>query len=126
MNSHSLIFFSYILLLLLFFIRTAALHASWVAQELKVVRNTHASFHLPGGCMTGMMYSGISCFVLKGREPWTFANHTPDSDRTRPAAEFKEIQYHKPDGVLSFDLLTNLQRSGESLGRSDTWVFCNL
>lgn len=32
--------------------------------------------------------------------------------QTRPAAEFKPIDYPKPDGVLSFDLLTNLARSG--------------
>jgi flavin-dependent dehydrogenase len=89
-----------------------ALYDSWVAEELKVVRNTHASFHLPGGCITGMAYSGLSCFVLRGKEPWTIANSVPDSDRTKPAAQFKEIAYPKPDGVLSFDLLTNLQRSG--------------
>ena len=62
--------------------------------------------------MTGMMYSGLSCFVLQGMEPWTFRNLTPDADRTRPAKNFVEIKYPKPDGVLSFDLLTNLQRSG--------------
>jgi hypothetical protein len=32
--------------------------------------------------------------------------------QTRPAAEFQPIEYPKPDGVLSFDLLTNLARSG--------------
>lgn len=88
------------------------LHKSWVAEELKVVRNTHSAFHLPGGTLTGMIHSGLSCMITKGKEPWSLRNKTPDADRTRPAKEFTEIQYPKPDGVLSFDLLTNLQRSG--------------
>ena len=85
-----------------------------MAEELKVVRNTHAAFHLPGGTLTGMVHSGLSCMVTGGKEPWTLRNTTPDADRTRPAKEFSEIQYPKPDGVLSFDLLTNLQRSGSA------------
>merc|ERR1712137_1164458 len=32
--------------------------------------------------------------------------------RGRRATECKEIEYPKPDGVLSFDILTNLARSG--------------
>ncbi len=32
--------------------------------------------------------------------------------QTRPAAEYKPIDYPKPDGKLSFPLLTNLARSG--------------
>jgi len=38
----------------------------------------------------------------------------PDSQKTLPAKNFKEILYPKPDGVLSFDLLTSLSRSGTS------------
>ena len=52
-------------------------------------------------------------FITRGREPWTLSNNTPDSAKTKPAKLFKEIIYPKPDGVLSFDLLTNLSRSGE-------------
>jgi electron-transferring-flavoprotein dehydrogenase len=32
--------------------------------------------------------------------------------QTRPASEYKPIDYPKPDGVLSFPLLSNLARSG--------------
>ena len=42
-----------------------------------------------------------------------YRSTTRDCDKTKPAAECPEIKYPKPDGVLSFDLLTNLQRSGE-------------
>lgn len=57
---------------------------------------------------------------MKGREPWTLPtpvtvaggeDHT-DANATKPAKEFKAIEYPAPDGVLTFDLLTNLQRSG--------------
>lgn len=85
---------------------------SWVGAELKAVRNTHASFHSSLGTLGGMIYTAASCFFLKGREPWTFKNTKPDSAKTGKAAEHKEIEYPKADGKLSFDLLTNLQRSG--------------
>lgn len=85
---------------------------SWIADELKVVRNTHASFH--GGLAVGMIYTAFSCFITQGKEPWTFANSIKDSAKTKPAKECTEIIYPKNDGVISFDLLSNLQRSGTS------------
>ncbi len=89
-----------------------AVHASWIADELRPIRNVHSAFHLPGGAATGMLHSALSCFVTKGREPWTLRNATRDADKTLPAKECEEIKYPKPDGKLSFDLLTNLQKSG--------------
>ena len=41
-------------------------------------------------------------------------NTVKDSDKTGLAKDHKPIEYPKPDGVISFDLLTNLQRSGTS------------
>lgn len=104
----------------------AALHSSWVADELKVVRNTHAAFHLPGGTIAGMAHSGLSCLITQGKEPWTLRNKVKDADRTRPAKECEEIVYPKPDGVLSFDLLTNLQRSGTGCQLGKVMVLSNL
>jgi len=91
-----------------------AVYNSWIADELKVVRNSHSSFISPLGTLGGLTYTAFSCFITKGAEPWTFFNNTPDSAKTKPAKNFTEIEYPKPDGVLSFDLLTNLQRSGTS------------
>jgi len=48
----------------------------------------------------------------KGREPWTFSHKTKDSETTQTKDLHKEIKYPKHDGKLTFDLLTNLQRSG--------------
>ena len=89
-----------------------SLMSSWIADELKVVRNSHASFH--GGTLMGLIHTAFSCFISKGKEPWTLKNSISDSDKTKPAKHFTEIKYPKADGVLSFDLLANLQRSGTS------------
>jgi len=85
---------------------------SWVWEELKEVRNCHASFHW--GFLPGLAYSGFAAMILKGREPWTLTNSLTDSEKTKPAAGYEPIVYPKPDGVFSFDLLTNLTRSGTS------------
>jgi electron-transferring-flavoprotein dehydrogenase len=83
---------------------------SWLASELKEVRNCSAAFH--HGLLPGMLYTGLSAHVLKGREPWTLKSETTDAQATGLAAEHQPIDYPKPDGKLSFDLLSNLQRSG--------------
>jgi electron-transferring-flavoprotein dehydrogenase len=85
---------------------------SWIGEELRAVRNSHASFHSPLGTIGGMAYTALTSFVTKGREPWVFSNRVKDSDRTQPASSHREIAYPKPDQVLSFDLLTSVQRSG--------------
>lgn len=69
--------------------------------------------YFPCTILQGLIHSGLSTLITNGKEPWTLHNHKKDCERTRLALEFKEIAYPKPDGVLSFDLLTNLQRSGE-------------
>ena len=90
----------------------AKLKASWVYSELKEVRNIRPSFHSPLGLWGGILYSGLDTLFLKGRVPWTFPHPKPDHECLKPAAECKEIEYPKPDGKISFDLLTNLSRSG--------------
>ena len=62
----------------------------------------------------GLAHGGLISHITKGAEPWTFAHRTPDSATTVPKdhASAKKIDYPKHDGVLTFDLLTNLQRSG--------------
>ena len=50
--------------------------------------------------------------ITKGKEPWTFAHKTKDSESTEPSSKHQEIKYPKHDGKLTFDLLTNLTRSG--------------
>ncbi|KAI9921772.1 hypothetical protein PsorP6_001663 [Peronosclerospora sorghi] len=87
-----------------------AVESSWIAEELKAVRNVHAGFHK--GFLPGLLHAGIATHIFRGKEPWTISNTVPDSAKTRPAKEFTPIEYPKPDGKLTFDLLSNLQRSG--------------
>lgn len=79
-------------------------------SELRSVRNYHPSFKF--GQLAGLAYSGLSAFVLRGREPWTFHSAHTDAAATVPLKDCTPIVYPKPDGVLSFDLLSNLARSG--------------
>ena len=85
---------------------------SWIRKELHAVRNIHPSFNKLGGLYPFMAYSALTSFVLRGHEPWTFTNHIADHQRTKPAASATPLHYPKPDGRLTFDLLTNLARSG--------------
>jgi len=91
---------------------------SWVYNKLKEVCNCHKAFSKwdVGG---GLIYTGIAAHVMKGRESWTpptpvtegGEDHT-DANATRSAKEFIPIIYPALDGVITFNLLTNLQQSG--------------
>ena len=85
------------------------LKKSWVWKELYKVRNIRPAFNF--GFYIGMIYSAIDTYLLRGRAPWTFKNHD-DHSQLQPKKNFKPINYPKPDGVLSFDRLTNLAFSG--------------
>ncbi|PKI83139.1 electron-transferring-flavoprotein dehydrogenase [Malassezia vespertilionis] len=88
------------------------LDQSWVIPELYEVRNVRPSFHNPLGFFGGIMYSGLETMILKGRAPWTFHHEKEDFEYTKPASFFKPIEYPKPDGKLSFDILTSVSRTG--------------
>jgi electron-transferring-flavoprotein dehydrogenase len=88
-----------------------SLDKSWIAKELYEVRNTHEAFSR-WGVGGGLVYTGIAAHITKGREPWTLEHKITDSEKTGKAADFKQIIYPPADGTLTFDLLTNLQRSG--------------
>jgi len=88
----------------------ANVRSSWVWEELQVARNAKPSFK--AGLFTGLAYSGASLLVARGREPWTFRWSKRDTDCTGEASKYTPIDYPKPDGKVSFDLLENLTRSG--------------
>jgi electron-transferring-flavoprotein dehydrogenase len=81
------------------------LKQTWLWDELNRVRNVRPSFH--GGMWTGIVYSAIDTYLLRGRAPWTFKHHA-DHESLKPASECKPIQYPKPDGVVSFDKLSSV------------------
>jgi electron-transferring-flavoprotein dehydrogenase len=89
-----------------------ALRESWIWKELKQVRNMRPSFHTPLGIYGGILYSGLEAFVLRGLEPWTFSHKGIDAAATRTADQCPKIEYPKPDGEISFDILTSVSRTG--------------
>ena len=88
-----------------------AVENSWIHKELYEVRNCHEAFSR-WGVGGGLVYTGMAAHVTKGREPWTLEHTTSDSEKTQEKEYFEPISYPAPDGILTFDLLSNLQRSG--------------
>lgn len=88
------------------------LRDSSIWKELKEVRNMRPSFHNPLGLIGGVLYSGLEAYVLKGRTPYTLKHKMPDHAATLTADKAKKIEYPKPDGKLSFDILTSVSRTG--------------
>ena len=89
------------------------LRKSSIWSELRQVRNIRPSFHTPLGVYGGLLYSGLDAFLFRGKTPWTLKHRGPgDHAATRPADECAKIEYPKPDGKISFDVLTSVSRTG--------------
>ncbi|KAK9480774.1 hypothetical protein V1514DRAFT_324426 [Lipomyces japonicus] len=85
---------------------------SWIYDELYEVRNVRPSFETRLGLWGGVAYSGLDTLILKGRTPWTFHYKHSDAAATQDASKFTPVDYPKPDGKLSFDILTSVARTG--------------
>ena len=83
---------------------------SWVHDELFASRNFKSGFEK--GLYRGLVHGGLTTMITKGKEPWTLAHKKLDSEYTETKDKHTEIEYPKHDGKLTFDLLTNLTRSG--------------
>lgn len=90
----------------------SALRNSWIWKELHAVRNMRPSFNTSLGLYGGIMYSGLEAYVLRGKGPWTLKHHGTDAAATKEASQCQKIEYPKPDGVLSFDIMTSVSRTG--------------
>jgi len=84
---------------------------SWVYEELNQVRNCKPAFKNPAGLYGGLLWSGIE-LALRGKVPWTLSHGPPDHLSTLPASACTPIVYPKPDGVLSFDLMESVAKTG--------------
>ena len=84
-----------------------------IAKDLKPVRNVKplwSRFGLIGGLMFGgadMWLNNLFGLSLFG----TLKHGKNDAESTGKAADFRPIDYPKPDGTLSFDRLTNVSYS---------------
>jgi electron-transferring-flavoprotein dehydrogenase len=88
-----------------------AFEDSWVAHELRQVRNVKPllSRH---GTLLGLALGGIDMWcttLFGGWSPFGTQRHgKTDAASTQPAASHKPIDYPKPDGVVSFDKLSSV------------------
>ncbi len=86
---------------------TANIKKSWLWKELKAVRNIRPGFHKGLWCgLANAVWETISL----GMSPWTLKNHA-DHAQMKPADQCLQIEYPKPDGILTFDRLTSVSFS---------------
>jgi len=81
-------------------------------KELKSSRNVRPSFNNPFGWIGGMFYTGAFYVIGRGLEPWTLHHGKPDNEKLEPKSKHKPIEYPKPDGKITFDLLTSVALTG--------------
>jgi electron-transferring-flavoprotein dehydrogenase len=89
-----------------------SLRSSTIWSELKQVRNMRPSFHTALGLYGGVLYSGLEAYLFRGKTPWTLKHGKADHAATKLADDCKKIEYPKPDGKISFDIMTSVNRSG--------------
>ncbi len=89
----------------------AAVESSWIAKELKLVKNVLPAVEKFGDDI-GTVLAGIDMWMrtLKIGLPITMKHH-PDSEALRRADLYQPIAYPKPDGVISFDRLSSVAQS---------------
>lgn len=86
--------------------------SSWIWKDLWPVRNSRPSFSSRLGTVGGILYTGVTQLLLRGREPWTLKHHGADHAHLLEASQCTPRKYPKPDGKISFDLLTSVALTG--------------
>ena len=80
-------------------------------QELYKARNVRPSFKW--GLWGGSIYTAFDAFIMRGNAPWTLKHHgNGDAAALKKSSQSKQIQYPKPDGVLTFDRLSSVFLAG--------------
>ncbi len=89
-----------------------AYDASWVAKELRKVRNTKPLLARYGAVLGGILLGGLDMTLANlfgGWSPFGTLKHgKTDAASTGLAKDFAPIVYPKPDGVISFDKLSSV------------------
>ena len=83
---------------------------SWAYQELYTARNVKPSFNW--GLILATIFTGIDQIFFRGHLPFTLKHPHADHEALLPANEMKKIDYHKYDGVLTFDKTTSVHLTG--------------
>lgn len=93
---------------------TASFRKSWLYEEMYKYRNfrpavNNYGFHI------GSAIVAFDQWIARGRLPFTMKfKHEGDHKSLKLASKSKKIEYPKPDGKITFDLLSNLIKSGTS------------
>ena len=98
------------------------LRAGEVGKDLKAVRNV-APINGRWGPLVGMALGGMDMwcnnvfkFNILTPRGGAYKHRKNDAQSTGKASDYKKIEYPKPDGVLSFDRLTNVSFSATNHG----------
>jgi len=85
-----------------------AVEASWIASELKMVRNAEPAVAKMGAFL-GTLWAGIDMWMRQLRIglPYSFRHHRDNATLLRKDLA-RPIDYPKPDGVISFDRLSSV------------------
>ena len=89
----------------------AAVRESWIARELRLVQNAQPLVAKFGGAL-GTVLAGADMWARYLKvNPFGAMKHHTDAEATGRADLYQPIAYPKPDGVISFDRLTNVSFS---------------
>ncbi len=91
-----------------------AFRKSWLHEELHKARNFKP--WMSKGLYLGTAMVGIDQVLFRGQAPWTLHHDHADHETLKPKAASTPIQYAKPDGILTFDRLTDLSFSNTNHG----------
>src|SRR3954466_4922008 len=83
--------------------------ASWLHEELYKARNFKP--WMSKGLVLGTIMVGVDQVVFRGKAPWTLQHDHADNETLIEKSKAQPIRYPKPDGVLTFDRLTDLSFS---------------
>ena len=78
----------------------------WLHDELHRARNFKP--WMSKGLVLGTLMVGVDQVVFGGRAPWTLHHDHADHEMLKVKSEAAPIEYPKPDGVISFDLLSSV------------------
>ena len=95
------------------------IHSGPIGDDLRPVRNVAPLNGRFGPFLGGMLLGGVDMWcatLLKFNFLGTMKHRLDDAGSTKNASDFKAIDYPKPDGVITFDRLTNVSFSATNHG----------
>ena len=95
------------------------IHSGPIGDDLRPVRNVAPLNGRFGPFLGGMLLGGVDMWcatLLKFNLLGTMKHRLDDAGSTKNASDFKAIDYPKPDGVITFDRLTNVSFSATNHG----------